>query len=342
MNASPARVISESRGIYVLAFGEGETRLAELRGKFRHAAETAQDLPVTGDFVIATRSQGSERAMIEALLPRKSLLRRKAAGNTGEDQLLAANVDVALIVTSFNLDLNLRRIERTLSLVQNAGIKPVIVVTKADLADEVMQARLVEGLANVALALDVYSVNALNGDGVAELRAELPLGKTGVLIGSSGVGKSTLTNRLLGIETQTTFGIREADARGRHTTTVRQLFELPDAGCLIDSPGIREVALSADEAGIGEAFSEIERWMGSCRFTNCTHGNEPGCAIRAALARGELTPERLRSYQKLKREADFAARKTDQAHALEEKRRWKKISAQTAQHMRRKRWGEEG
>lgn len=217
----------------------------------------------------------------------------------------------------------------------------MIVLTKADLADDALRAELVAGLSTVAAGIDVYAVNALTGEGVEGLRELLGPGKTGVLIGSSGVGKSTLTNRLLGVAAQETFAIREEDARGRHTTTSRQLFELPGGGCLIDTPGMRELALAGDDDGIGEAFAEIERWMSSCRFTNCRHGNEPGCAVRSALERGELSPERLESYRKLKREAEFAERKTNKVLASQTKELWKKRTQQAQGHMKRKRWSDE-
>ena len=333
----PARVLSENRGHWTVGTAGGARR-AELTGKLRFAAVSALDRPAVGDWVRLRPGGPDDPALIEGVLERRSLLTRKAPGETSREQILAANVDYAFVVSSMNADLNPRRIERYLAVVWNGGAEPVVVLTKADLRSEKERAEDHERLAEIALGARVIEASGFTGHGVDGIRELLAPGRTGVLIGSSGVGKSTLTNALLNASVQTVRDIREDDAKGRHTTTGRELFELPGGGCLIDTPGMRELGVMADgDDGIAHGFPEIEALLGRCRFTDCAHETEPGCVIRAALETGEVSAERLASYRKLEREAAFQARKGDKAAESRERKQWKRITVQARSQMKRKR-----
>jgi len=301
----PARVIALQRTHVVLMHESGVTE-SPLGGRwFRLEVEQR---PAVGDWVLMDPADQS----IKQLLQRRSVLKRMSAGSDGL-QLIAANVDVLFLVTSCNADFNLRRLERYLALAFEAGVTPVVVLTKADLADAP------EGFAQQASKLKagvvVELVNALDAQSVGVLEPWCARGQTVALLGSSGVGKSTLVNSLAGVETQLTAGIREDDAKGRHTTTHRSLHLLPSGGLLLDSPGMRELGIAQAEAGVDAMFEDIEALSEQCRFADCAHASEPGCAVQEAIAQAQLDPERLASYRKLKREEAHNTESIAERHA---------------------------
>ncbi len=303
----PARVAASQREHYRLLAEDGAYDAA-LSGQLRHRALPGE-LPVVGDWVAARIAPGERRATIAACLPRKTQLARKQVGRAAEAQVLAANLDYALLVTALSRDFNPRRIERTLALIWEGGAQPVLILSKLDLCEE--PERYVADAGAVALGVPVHALSAQNGTGLEKLDGYLRPGCTLALIGSSGVGKSTLLNRLLGREQAATQAVRADDERGRHTTTARELYPLPSGALLIDTPGVRELGLLDADHGLSAAFEDIEALLQDCRFTDCGHGNEPGCALRAALAAGRLGHERWQSYEKLKRELAHEARRAD-------------------------------
>lgn len=291
----PARIVEQHRSGYVIHDGTGSYN-AKSVPRLRHRVEHASERPCVGDWCIAAQRHGGEW-MIEQLLPRFSTLVRGAAGETQARQAIAANIDHVLIVTGLDRDYNLRRIERYLALVSASGARPTLVLTKADKAEDL--ARLRAEVQDIAPGTPVYAVNAKSAGSCAELAGSLRPGETAVLVGSSGAGKSTLTNTLLGSEAQTIGAIRESDGRGRHTTVSRALKPLPGGACLIDTPGLREIKLTGDEDLAEAGFEDIEALAAECRFRDCRHETEPGCAVRTAVGRGELDPARLASWSKL-------------------------------------------
>jgi ribosome biogenesis GTPase len=292
-----ARVVVEHRGAYQLIANDGPC-WAELTGRLRHQAVDRLDLPAVGDWVAL---QGDGR--IEAVLPRKSAFVRKAAGERTEPQIIAANIDWVFVVTSANAEFNPRRIERYVSAIWESGASPVLVINKTDLCADV--GGLVDSLGSASVGLPVARVSALERAGGAELEPYLGPQTTIALVGSSGVGKSTLVNWLLGRYAQDTGPIREHDAHGRHTTTHRELIALPTGGALIDTPGMREFALWSEDGDLSGSFADIEALSARCRFVDCQHRGQPGCAIDRALELGELDAERLEHFFKLQRELAF-------------------------------------
>jgi ribosome biogenesis GTPase / thiamine phosphate phosphatase len=318
----PGRVAIQHRGAYVLLTEEGEV-WAGVRGRLRHAAESTADLPAVGDWVAYDHPAGAERAAVHAILPRRSAFRRKQAGFETAEQVVAANVDVLFLVTSLNQDLNVRRIERYMTLAWESGADPVVVLTKADLCPDIEPAvALVE---SVTFGVPVHVTSAMTGEGYDALRAHLEGGRTGAAVGSSGVGKSTLINRLCGEERLATRDIRD-DGRGRHTTTHRELIVLPGTGCVIDTPGMRELQLWDSAEGLERAFEDVDVLIAECRFSDCGHDTEPGCAVRAAMADGRLDAERLESYRKLQRELRYLEIRHDARARSEERKRWRAIN----------------
>jgi ribosome biogenesis GTPase / thiamine phosphate phosphatase len=297
----PARVSAQHRGGYDVLTEAGERRV-RLSGRMRHEAASAAELPAVGDWV-ALRDQ-----TIQAVLPRRSAFSRKAAWSLTEEQVLAANLDAVFVVSALNGDLNLRRLERYLTLAWESGATPVLVLTKADLCEDVGGALL--SVEQVALGVGTHAVSNLTGEGLEELGLYLRPAKTIALLGSSGVGKSSLANRLVGEELQATHQIAE-DGRGRHTTTSRQLIRLPGGALLVDTPGLREVQLWDADDGIQEAFADVDELAAGCRFNDCAHLREPGCAVQAAIDEGRLPRERLQSYRQLQRELQRLAMKQD-------------------------------
>jgi ribosome biogenesis GTPase len=314
----PARIASEGRGNYRLRGCRAS--IGELRGRLQHDL-TTPERPVVGDWVLVV--DGEDRAVIHHVLGRHTELIRRAAGTEAGVQVIAANVDLFFIVTSANRDFNIRRLERYLAAVWDSGAEPVVVLNKIDLGGAV--ADMVEEIGAVAFGVPVVCVSAVTGDGMDDLRGHLAGGKTVGLVGSSGVGKSSLVNRLLGHDAQHVRTLR-GDGKGRHATTRRELIELPGGGILIDTPGMRELGLVEDTGGVDHLFADIVALAEDCRFRDCQHQGEPGCAVTAAVSTGELDGARLASYHKLQREIAAAERRRDPTHAGRPKRRWKSIS----------------
>ena len=317
----PARIIEQQRSVYRVACEDAELQ-AEIAGHLRHTAGRS-GLPIVGDWVLIEARLAERRATIHEVLPRKSKFSRKAAGHETVEQVVAANIDTVFLMTSLNADLNLRRIERYLTTIWDSGAQPVVLLSKADLCE--VAATAMDAVAEVAFGVPVHALSSFTGDGLDQLRAYLRPGQTGALLGSSGVGKSTLINRLLGHEVQKVRDIREDDDRGRHTTTARRLFVLPAGGMLIDTPGMRELQLWDAGDGLSQTFDDIQLLAQHCRFRNCRHESEPGCAVQSALARQELSAERFDSYLKLRRELNYVARKQDVFARIEENRKWKRV-----------------
>ncbi|MDP2350610.1 MAG: ribosome small subunit-dependent GTPase A [Chloroflexota bacterium] len=333
----PARVTASHRDAWIVATPAGE-RDAVVAGRLRHDALGPADLPAVGDWVVVAGganggANGDGQVVIRAVLPRRTVFRRGAeGGHAVDEQVLAANVDVALVVTGLDGDFNLRRIERYLAVVYAGGATPVVVLNKTDIATDL--AGLRTAAATVAPGTDVLAISARTGDRVQDLAGRhLGPGRTAVVLGSSGVGKSTLVNALIGYERMSTGVVRGDDARGRHTTTHRELVRLPGGGLLIDTPGIRSLGVAGAADGLDAAFSDITDIAGSCRFTDCRHEREPGCAVRAALADGRLTRARLESQRKLEKEAAHVARSGDRLLRETERKRWKAISQASSRHM---------
>ena len=312
MNELRARVIAQEKGLYKISDGT-EVRTAVVSGKYRYGVKTVSDYPAVGDYVIAEWHEGDGNAVITGLFPRRSCFIRKAAGTGNREQVVATNIDTVFICMSLNKNFNIRRLERYLSIAYGSGATPVPVLTKADLCSDVGE-RIAE-VQNAAPGVDVLAVSSLDEDTGAVMRYILP-GRTVAFIGSSGVGKSTLTNRLTGTDSIAT---RETgnDDKGRHTTTHRELIALPNGAFVIDTPDMRELGMWDSGGGIDTAFADIEALARACRYSDCTHNGEPGCAIRKALVEGTLDRARWNSYLKLKTENEYAA---DSTGYLEAKR----------------------
>ena len=314
---APARVAEENREMYRLLSESGEF-MAEVSGKFRHEITGRSDLPAVGDWVLASTRQKEGRATIHRVFDRKSKFSRKIAGKKTEEQIVAANIDIVFLVSSLNSEFNLRRLERYVTLAWESGAQPVIVLNKSDLSESAEDLRRQAEAA--AIGVRVIVASAFRGDGIAELREMMqPAGSgssasvTAALLGSSGVGKSSLINAVLGIDLLDTGSVRTSDDKGRHTTTTRHLLLAPAGGILIDTPGMRELQLWDAAEGIEQAFTDIEDLAANCKFRDCKHESEPGCAVRAAVEAGTLDEDRLESFHKLGREEKFVAAKQDAA-----------------------------
>jgi len=321
-NAVPARVVAQSRGIWRIAGDFGECP-AEAAGKLRLAAEEGADWPAVGDWVAVELRDQDSAAVIQEVLPRRSQFARKMAGKKIAEQVIAANVDIALLVSALDGDFNPRRVERYLAQCWESGAKPVILLNKADVCEN-MQEKMKE-MQEAAMSVPVCVVSAKTGQGFAELEAYFLPGQTLVLLGSSGVGKSTIVNRLLGRRIQEVQEVRQSDSRGRHTTTTRQIFSLPGGALLMDTPGLRELQLWGADEGISQAFAEIDALATRCRFMDCSHRSEPACAVQAALHCGTLDLGRLENWRKLQREQAFLRRKIDLEARQEQKQRIKQV-----------------
>jgi ribosome biogenesis GTPase / thiamine phosphate phosphatase len=313
----PARVSAEGQSSFHVAGCRAP--LADLSGKLRESLGKAER-PVVGDWVAVI--DGADRASIQRVFERRTALLRRAAGTTGEAQVVAVNVDVFFVVTAVNRDFNERRLERFVAAVWSSGAEPVVVLNKIDLGSDLDP--MLEAIERVAIGVPLVRVSAATGAGLDELRLHIRPGRTVGFIGSSGVGKSSLTNRLIGKEVQAVAGLRNDD-RGRHTTSARQLIKLAEGGILIDTPGLRELGLLDDAGGVEASFTDVEAFAERCRFRDCKHEGEPGCGVAAAIASGELPPERLASYRKLLRELAAGERKRDPILAGRTKARWKEI-----------------
>ena len=321
-NALPARVIAQQRKFWRIVGNFGEC-WAEASGKLRLAADEGAHWPAVGDWVVAELHSVDTSAVIQEVLPRRSKFVRKSPGKKIEEQVIAANVDTALLVSALDGDFNPRRVERYLAQCWESGARPVIVLNKADACKEARE-KAAE-MERVAIGTAVYVVSAMTGQGFDELEEFLRPGHTLVLLGSSGVGKSTVANRLLGQTVQEVQPVRESDSRGRHTTTTRELFALPGGALLMDTPGLREMQLWDAEHGVTQAFADIDSLAARCRFGNCRHEAEPGCAVLAALNAGTLDAARIENQRKLLREQEFLRRKMDPEARQEQKEQWKLI-----------------
>ena len=335
----PGRILAEERGLYSVASADGE-HPASPSGRLRHDADLDPTAvwPAVGDWValepLANPANGSgEHRLVQRVLPRRTAMIRRAPGDRERtSQVLAANVDVVFVVTSANAEFNVRRLERYMTLAWESGGTPVVLLSKSDLASDIEDLRIQAEMA--APGVEVIAVSAITGDGVEAVRAHLGEGRTVVFTGSSGVGKSSIVNALAGAPLLDTGCIREDDARGRHTTTRRQLVRLAD-GLLIDTPGLRELGV-LDGEGLANAFEDVETLAAQCRFTDCSHRSEPGCAIQAAIAAGSLAQDRFAAYQKLEREAYRSVLASDALARRAERKRWSAISKSVDVHMRYK------
>ncbi|MBN2010211.1 ribosome small subunit-dependent GTPase A [candidate division KSB1 bacterium] len=324
----PGRIALAEKNQYRILGEFGEIN-AEVAGKIRHQAKQKSQLPAVGDWV-AMIIPDDGRALIEHILPRKTSVVRMASGsrkrnNPGmtEEQIIAANVDIIFIVTGLDRDYNPRRIERYLTLVYNSGASPIIVLNKADMCDNVEACRL--EIEEIAFDVPIHTMSALNEDDVEPLLAYFKPGLTGALLGSSGAGKSTIINSLLGYERQKVKVISDAVNKGQHTTTHRELIFIPNGGLLMDNPGMREIQLSSQADDLSDTFGDIEELADSCRFNDCAHEAEPGCAVKQAIQAGELDVARFESYQKLKREMFYQAERQHKSANLVEKEKWQTL-----------------
>jgi len=307
----PARVVTEHRGAYRVHDGTNE-RWASVTGRLRHEAEGPLDRPAVGDWVVL------EGAVISAVLPRRTAFVRRAAGEGKKPQVVAANVDWVFLVSSLNRDFSPRRLERYLALARESGAEPVVLLSKMDLADP---AKALEEAKAITRGVPIHALSSRTGEGLEVIREYLSSGATGVLLGSSGVGKSTLINRLLGEERLLTSPVRDDDDKGRHTTVRRELVVLPTGGVLIDTPGMREIGLWETSTGLDEAFDDVAEIAATCRFSDCHHEKEPGCAVREAIADGTLPPVRLASYLNLQQENARLSTLSDARARSEENRK---------------------
>ena len=321
-NAVPARVVAQQRKFWRVAGDFGES-WAEASGKLRLAADEGADWPAVGDWVAAEVHGADATAMIQEVLPRRTKFVRKMAGKKIEEQVIAANVDMAFLVSALDGDFNPRRVERYLAQCWESGAGPVIVLNKAD-ACEGAREKAAE-MERVAIGIPVCVVSARTGKGFGELDGFLKPGHTLVLLGSSGVGKSTIANRLLGQAVQEVQPVRESDSRGRHTTTSRELFVLPGGALLMDTPGLREMQLWDAEDGVAQTFADIDALAAKCRFGDCRHEGEPGCAVLESVSAGSLDAARLENRRKLLREQEFLRRKVDPEARQEQKEQWKRM-----------------
>ncbi|MFE8702099.1 ribosome small subunit-dependent GTPase A [Cytobacillus sp. FJAT-54145] len=319
------RVALEHKRLYRVWTEVGEL-LCEVSGKFSFNATSREDYPAVGDWVVLNGRPEEQKGTIHGVLSRKSKFSRKVAGETTDEQIVATNVDTVFLVSSLNDDLNLRRLERYLLLTWESGANPVIVLTKTDLASDIHEK--VSAIEAVALGVPIIPISVVDGTGIEELTRYVESEKTIALLGSSGVGKSTIMNYFLGEEKQKVQGIREDDAKGRHTTTHREMVLLPNGAILIDTPGMREIQLWEGGEGLSESFSDIEQLADRCKFRDCTHKNEPGCAVLMAIEDGVLDADRLHSYKKLLKELAYLDRKLDKRAQAAEKSKWKSINKQ--------------
>lgn len=317
----PARVLLSGSGVFGLA-GEAGDLSGSLAGRLRHLADNVAEIPAIGDWVAVSADSGGA-ARIENLLPRRTKLSRQVAGRRSEEQVVAANVDLVLIVMGLDGDYNLRRLERFLSTVWDSGARPAVLLNKSDLCDDADTRRA--EVQRTAPGVPVLLSSLAEDRGVDAVREQLRARETAVLVGSSGVGKSTLINRLLGAQVQKTREVRSGDGRGRHATTHRELFRLAQGALLIDNPGIRELQLWADESSLAHSFPDIDALAETCRFRDCSHRTEAGCAVLEAARNGTLDPARLQNYHSLQKELRYLELRQNESAQRLQKKKWRAI-----------------
>lgn len=332
----PARIVTAQRELYRIYSGFGEFD-AEISGKFRFDSTPTSDFPVVGDWVVAKLSPEGSMAVIEDILPRFSKLSRKTAGSITEEQVFVSNIDIVFLVNGLDGDYNLRRIERYLTLAKDSSVKSVVLLNKTDVCSDVRE-KTAEVKA-VSRGFPVHTLSALNNRGIENLKKYIKPGTTVAFLGSSGTGKSTIINRLLGEERLKVGAVRKWDSSGRHVTTRRELIILPGGGIVIDNPGLRELQVWANEDTLDNTFSDIKEFAGKCRFRNCSHADEPDCAVRSAIEKGGLSSERFQSYIKLNREIRSLATRKEKAKSRNEKiiteKKISRLSKQIKKHKRK-------
>lgn len=327
------RVYLEHRGGFWLYTEKGETE-AVASGKLLHRAENRGDRPAVGDWTAIRFRENEEKAVIHHILPRKSKFSRKAAGHSAAEQIIATNIDTAMLVVGLDHDYNLRRLERYLTMVAASGAEPVVVLNKIDLAADV-EAKI-EEVRQLAAGVPVVALSAARAEGLEQLASFIKTGETIALLGSSGAGKSTITNRLIGSERQSIGEVREDDSRGRHTTTRRELIVLPGGGLIVDTPGMRELQLWVGDDALEQSFADVEALAARCRFSDCDHRIAPGCAVRAALDDGSLDRQRWANYNKLQSELAHLRDRTDARAQREKKQHVKKIMREHQKNKKRR------
>ncbi|GLH97620.1 ribosome small subunit-dependent GTPase A [Phytohabitans aurantiacus] len=318
----PGRVVRADRGICTVLCADGTVRASLGGGVMAAAAHDPANLPCAGDWV-AVRAWPDDRLTIESVLPRRTAIVRRTSDKDSTGQVLAANIDAAAVVEPMHPTPDVGRIERLLALAWDSGAQPVVVLTKSDLAAD--PDAVAADIAAFAPGVDVVAASAPRGDGLERLRPLVAAGRTLGLLGPSGAGKSTLVNALAGATVMGTQSIRRADGKGRHTTTYRALIPVPGGGAILDTPGVRSVGLLDGSEGLDQAFADVAELAAECRFSDCRHEDEPGCAVRAAIESGDLAPRRLASWRRLQREVAFEARRRDVRLAAEERARWRRI-----------------
>lgn len=331
-NFNVGKICCENKNSYKL-FSEYGELTAFIRGKLWKNCHDQINFPAVGDWVVFEKIENENKAIIQTILPRKSTFSRKNAGNTTQQQILAANIDTIFIVSSLTYDFNPRRIERYLSMSWNSGANPVIVLTKSDLCNNLGD--IIRQLEPIAFDTRIHVISNLLNQGIETLKQYFIIGNTVALIGSSGVGKSTLINKLIGEDILITKELRKNVDKGKHTTTNRQLYVLPDGGLIIDTPGLRELQLWDTDVGLSQYFDDIEKLANCCRYNNCKHDSEPGCAVKAAIFEGLLDNSRYENYAKMKNELAFLSKRQNQKSSQIEKEKWKNIHKQQKKFKKR-------
>ena len=328
------RVALEHKNLFRVYTQQGDV-LAEISGKLRHEAVNRSDLPAVGDWVVIRSRPDTDRVTIHAVLPRRTSFIRKIAGSRTEEQIVGANIDTLFLLTSLNQDFSLRRIERYLVIAWESGANPIIILSKSDLHDRVADA--MTEVQSIARGVPIHAISIVTGYGLRDVAQYFKGGQTVAMLGSSGVGKSTLINHLAGVDHLKVQTVREHDDRGRHTTTHRELILLPAGGLVLDTPGMRELQLWDGDESLPLVFDDIEAFAGQCFFSDCLHQDEPRCAVREALVAGTIDSERYQSYGKLQKELKYLARRRDKLSEITEKKKWKKLSRLASERARLKR-----